>query len=53
VAHMGGWNILVGDFSARLVYDPQMLEIITKHGGPMGKVDYEHFDQLMDLMLTQ
>ncbi|KPK41686.1 MAG: hypothetical protein AMJ65_08935 [Phycisphaerae bacterium SG8_4] len=53
VAHMGGWNILVGDFSARLVYDPQMLEIITKHGGPMGKVDYEHFDQVMNLMLTQ
>ncbi|MHC4166711.1 MAG: type II secretion system protein [Planctomycetota bacterium] len=53
VAHMGGWNILVGDFSARLVYDPQMLEIIAEHRGGMGKADYEHFDQVMNLMLTQ
>ena len=53
VAHMGGWNILVGDFSARVVYDPQMLEIIAEHRGGMGKADYEHFDQVMNLMLTQ
>jgi hypothetical protein len=36
-----------------LVYDPQMLEIITEHRGPMGKADYEHFDQVMNLMLTE
>ena len=53
VAHMGGRNILVGDFSARLVYHPQVLEIIKGHGGGMGKADYNHFDQVMNLMLAQ
>jgi len=53
VAHMGGWNVLVGDFSARLVYEPGMLEFIKEHRGGINKADYANFDKVMNSMLTQ
>ena len=53
VAHMGGWNVLVGDFSARLVYEPGMVDFVKEHRGGINKADYEHFDQVVNLMLTQ
>ncbi|MBN2182478.1 MAG: type II secretion system protein [Sedimentisphaerales bacterium] len=49
--HRGGWNIMIGDFSAHQVNDPQILELVEEYSGSIGETDFEHFDQILDLML--
>lgn len=53
VPHMGGWNVMVGDFSIHQVFNPQILDIVKEHSSGMGKRDYIHFDQVLDLMLGE
>jgi len=53
VAHMGGWNVLVGDFSSRLVYEPGMVDFIKEHRDGINKADFENFDKVMNMMLTE
>jgi hypothetical protein len=49
---MGGWNVMVGDFSVHQVFDRRILDIVQEHSGGIGKRDYVHFDRVLDLMLA-
>ncbi len=51
VPHLGGWNVMVGDFSIRQVLDPHILELIQAHRGGIMETDYAHFDEILALML--
>ena len=53
VAHKGGWNVLLGDFSVHIVLDPQILELVEQYRGGINETDYEHFDQILNLMLSK
>jgi len=51
VPHMGGWNVMVGDFSIRQVFDQQILELVRAYRAAITENDYAHFDEILDLML--
>ena len=53
VPHMGGWNVMVGDFSVHQVFDPRIVHIMEEYSSGIGKTDYVHFDQALDLMLAE
>jgi hypothetical protein len=51
VPHKGGWNVMVGDFSIRQVFDPQILGLVTTYRNGIMEDDYAHFDEILELML--
>ena len=51
IAHTDGWNVLLGDGSASFVRETRILEIIETAGPEFNRMDYDAFDQAIDLLM--